>query len=116
MPDEDIEIQSPDKIGVNTPLELTPDGFVRPLFRGVIIPHSIVFTVQELLVGMRITARGSWRSCTLQMKGMWIEETRHIGNEQSRDFNVESRNCGTVTDWLAEHDLFLDENASATKA
>lgn len=108
MPDE--------KIGVNTPLELTPDGFVRPLHRGAIIPHSTVFTVQELLVGMRITARGEWRSCTLLMKGMWIEETRLIGNEGSRDFNVESRNCGTVAEWLAEHGLVLEENTNATRA
>lgn len=116
MPDGDIEIQSPDKIGEKTPLELTPDGFVRPLFRGVIIPHSTVFTVQEIMTGTEIIAKGAWRSCVLQLKGMWIEETRLIGDELTREVNIETRNCGTITDWLAEHDLFLNENTSATRA
>ena len=104
-----------EKIGVNTPLELTPDGFVRPLHRGVIIPHRAVFTVKELLIGWRIRAVGEWNSCTLIMKGMIIEETRIIERED-RTYNEETRDCGLLTDWLAEHDLFLDENASATKA
>ncbi|MEK7211523.1 MAG: hypothetical protein AAB731_02735 [Patescibacteria group bacterium] len=102
-----------EKIGPNTPLELTPDGFVRPRHRGMITPRSTVFTAQELLISHRVTARGDWRSCTILMKGMTIEETRVIGQEGSADFNVKSRDCGLITDWLAEHNLFLETKTQA---
>jgi len=104
------------KIRQNTPLVLTPKGLVRVLEYGAPKTGEILFTVRSLMQEGRITACGSLNSCTVIYKGGNLKEARLIGKEGSPDLNAETRDCGLLTDWLAEFDLFLDEDASAATA
>jgi len=89
---------------------------VRVLEYGAPKTGEILFTIRSIMADKRITTCTRENACTIIYKDGEITEARLIGQEGSPDLNAETRDCGLLTDWLAEFDLFLDENAGAATA
>lgn len=104
------------KIQQDTPLVLSPKGLVRVLEYGAPKTGEVLFTVRSLMTERRITACDQQNRCTVIYNDGNLKEVRLIRADGSPDLNAETRDCGLLTDWLAEFDLFLDENASAATA